>query len=254
MSKCSVIIAFRWVENKTVATRLNNIWDNLDKLYTFWDSLPKSKRPSSKSYDTLKAVLDDKLMPAKLHFFDHIASIIEPYLKRYQTDKPMVPFMYHDLKDIVYQVLEIIVKPAVSDFFKAKPQTWEDIDLSIDNNLISARKLNLGFAIEEDINNFKKSHPANADEKISKFRRKAKCFIIAIVSKLFERSLLGSALLKSTSVLDPDVLQGNTRDKLITRFNTLLKVIMNLSILVANSCNKALFHSKYLLDNDLKMI
>ena len=91
--------------------------------------LPKSKRPSSKSYHTLKAALDDKLVPAKLPFFDHIASIIEPYLNRYRIDKPMVPFMYYDLKDIVYQLLEIIVKPAALDSFKAKPRTWKDIDL-----------------------------------------------------------------------------------------------------------------------------
>ena len=69
----------------------------------------------------------------------------------------MVPFMYYDLKVIVYQLLEIIVKPAVLDSFKAKPQTWKDIDLSKDNNLISARKLDLGFAVDEDIGNFKKN-------------------------------------------------------------------------------------------------
>ena len=73
-----------------------------------------------------------------------------------------------------------------------------------------------------------------------------------MVSKLFERSPLGSALLKSASVLDPDVLQGSTRDNLITRFKALLKVVMNLSVLAANSCDKALYHFYCLLDNDLK--
>ena len=63
-----------------VATRLSKIWDGLDKLYTFCDSLPKSKQPSLKSCHTLKAALDDNLMPVKFHFFEHIASIIEPYL------------------------------------------------------------------------------------------------------------------------------------------------------------------------------
>ena len=112
--------------------------------------------------------------------------------------------------------------------------------------------MDLGFAIDEDVSNFKKNHPTNADEKISKFRSEAKCFIAAMASKLFERSPLGSVLLKSASVLDHDVLQGNTRDKLITWFKTLLKVIMNLRFLAANSCEKALSHFKCLLDNDLK--
>ena len=68
MSKCSVVIAFSWVENKTVTICLNEVWDDLDKLSSFWHSLPKSKRPSSKSYHTLKASLDDKLIQVKLHF------------------------------------------------------------------------------------------------------------------------------------------------------------------------------------------
>ena len=39
-----------------------------------------------------------------------------------------------------------------------------------------------------------------------------KCFIVAVVFKLFERSPLGSVLVKSVSVLDPDVLQGKTSE------------------------------------------
>ena len=108
------------------------------------------------------------------------------------------------------------MKPAVLDSFKAKPQTWENIDLSKDDNLTSTRKLELGFAIDGDISNFKENHPTNADEKISEFKSEVKCFIVAMVSKLFERSPLGSALLNSASVLDCDVLQGSSHDKLIT--------------------------------------
>ena len=95
------------------------------------------------------------------------------------------------------------MKPAVLDSFKFKGQTWKDFDL------ISARKLDLGFALDEVISNFKKNHPINADEKISKLRSETKCFV-AMVSKLFERSPFGSALLRSASVLDPGVCRPTT--------------------------------------------
>ena len=124
--------------------------------------------------------------------------------------------------------------------------------MSKDNNLISAGKVDLGLVVDEYISNFKRNHQINADKKILKFRSEVNCFIVSMLSKLFERSPLGSALLKSASVLDPDVLQDNTRDKLITQFKALLKIIMSLSILAANSCDKALSHFKCLLDNDLK--
>ena len=55
-----------------------------------------------------------------------------------------------------------------------------------------------------------------------------------MVSKLFERRPLGSALLKSASVLDPDVLQGSTGDKLITSLKHCSKS-ENLSVLAVKS-------------------
>ena len=71
-----------------------------------------------------------------------------------------------------------------------------------------------------------------------------------MVSKLFERNPLGSAPPQSASVRDHDVLHDNILDKLIIRFKTLLKFILNLS--AENSCDKVLSHFKCLLDNDLK--
>ena len=55
-----------------------------------------------------------------------------------------------------------------------------------------------------------------------------------MVSKLSERRPLGSGLLKSASVLDPDVLQGSTGDKLITSLKHYSKSA-NLSVLAVKS-------------------
>ena len=106
--------------------------------------------------------------------------------------------------------------------------------MSKDNKLISTQKLDLGFVVDEDISKFKKSHPTKPNEKYSKFRSEAKIFIVAIVSKLSERRPLGSGLLKSASVLDPDVLQGSTGDKLITSLKHCSKS-ENLSVLAVKS-------------------
>ena len=45
----------------------------------------------------VKDGVDDKLITAKLSFFSFFASLVEPFLKKYQCDKPTVPFMYTDL-------------------------------------------------------------------------------------------------------------------------------------------------------------
>lgn len=120
--------------------------------------LAKIKWPSSKSYQTLKATLDGKLMPAKLHFLS-IQLLLFSLIKVISNRQTKL-FMYYDFKDIAYQLLEIIMKPPVLDSFKTKSQTWKDIDLSKNNNLISAQKLDADFAVNEDISNLKKN-PSN---------------------------------------------------------------------------------------------
>ena len=48
-------------------------------------------------------------------FFSFIASLMEPYLHAYQTDKPMLPFMCSDLKKLLTILLKLFVKPEVID-------------------------------------------------------------------------------------------------------------------------------------------
>ena len=76
-----------------------------------WESLPKWKRPSSKSYENLLTAVNDNLIPAKLQFFSFIASLFKPFLLKYQSDKPMLPFLHDDLLKLVKKVLLQIIKP-----------------------------------------------------------------------------------------------------------------------------------------------
>ena len=76
------------------------------------------KRPANKSYEFLAKSYTD-LLTVKLNFFSFIASIFEPSLKVFQTDAPMVPFMYEELKKILRGLLGLIYrKEALSEKFK----------------------------------------------------------------------------------------------------------------------------------------
>ena len=108
---------------------LIDIWENIKKVYAFWESIPKSKRPSSKSYFNVQESLDDELIIAKLQFFVYVAGIVEPFLTAFQSDKPMIPYFYFYLKSIIKQLLGIIVEPKIIDSCKTGKQL-KDIDLS----------------------------------------------------------------------------------------------------------------------------
>ena len=57
---------FSWVEDKIVAYRLLLIWENIVALVKHWEAQPKSKGPSSRSYENLKASVKDPLTVADL--------------------------------------------------------------------------------------------------------------------------------------------------------------------------------------------
>ena len=101
-----------------VADKLLEIWPNIVKVVKFWEKFPKSRRPGSKSNANLVSAVDDPLITAKLTFFSFIPKIFEPFLKKYQNDKPMLPFMYGDLNDLVKSLLKVINKPAQLEKYK----------------------------------------------------------------------------------------------------------------------------------------
>ena len=107
----SVFYNYRWVEDQPVANRLIEIWPNIIKIVIYWRKLPASKKPSSKSYHAVDRAVGDEFTVAKLSFFSFIAMLLKPYLTKYQTDMPMLPFLGKDLENLHRSLLELIVKP-----------------------------------------------------------------------------------------------------------------------------------------------
>ena len=120
-----MIFFFSLVQNKELADRMIEILDNLLKLLEFWERLPKSKRPKSKSYKKVKCALVDPLLIVKLNFFSYAAGMVEPFLKKFQTDKPMMPFVFFELKAIVTSLLEVIVRSSVIESCKGHARAQE---------------------------------------------------------------------------------------------------------------------------------
>ena len=87
------------------------ICPELVKLFEYWLRLPKSKQPKSKSFEAVKDAIDDVLYPAKLSFVSYFAGLIQPFLTCYQSDKPIISFLHDDIFNLVFSLLQIVVKP-----------------------------------------------------------------------------------------------------------------------------------------------
>ena len=225
------------------------VWENIEKFFAFWNALPKSKRPKSKSY---KNALQDNYLVPKLHFFAYVANIVEPFLVKYQTDNPMIPFLYFDLNEIIIKLLEIIVKPDILEKCKSW-QKLKDLDLSLDKNLLTDEKLNAGFAVENILHDLKRKDLIKSYQ-MKEFLKMAKNFIVSTVEKLREKSLLNSQMIRATSVFDPTVLIDLPKQKFIDCLKMLLGNFMNLKILTPQQCDLVLSQFKDFMDIEIKAI
>ena len=93
--------------------------------------------------------MDDQLILPKLHFFSYVAGIVEPFLKTYQTDNPMIPFLYFDLKAIVKQLLELIVESSVIDAHRSGREL-KKINLEDKKSFLSLEKNECGSRDESN--------------------------------------------------------------------------------------------------------
>ena len=63
----------------------------------------------------VKDGVNDKLITAKLLFFSFVSSLVEPLPKKCQCDKPMIPFIYTDLKSLIQSLLELACQAGCSE-------------------------------------------------------------------------------------------------------------------------------------------
>ena len=154
----------------------------------------------------------------------------------------MIPFLYFDLKAVIRNLLYVVIEPVVIEACHSGKQ-FKEIDLSKKGNLLLLSKINLDFAVEKEINTLAKSDVVTIQQ-INKFRESARDFVVEMLYKLLERSLLGSTLFRCASVFDPTCLLDMTQEKLQIRWKDYLKCFSELDILSTQKCDKAMLKFK----------
>lgn len=192
---CSV----RWVENVNVCERALKVFDNVKKYIEF----SKKALPGSATCENIVNACQDKLILAKISFFSYIANILQPFLKKFQTSEPMIPFLYENLFILVKHLMKNIIKSSIIEEAKSLDGLFL-IDLDDPKNLrlrkntdigiVTTSYLNTSGAVESEKNNFL-----------------AECFLFVktTTKKIFERMSKNFAVLKAVSCLNPYLLKNN---------------------------------------------
>lgn len=130
-----------------------------------------------------------------------VAKEITPFLKLYQTDKPMLPFMCGDLTNMLRGLMEKFIKPSVMKN-ATTPVKLLQVNYADPVNHMDVTKLRIGFVTEQALEEHMKKN-SGAEKVRLEFRQNCKLFLLKMVSKLFEKSPLKYPLVRSLSVLDP---------------------------------------------------
>lgn len=64
-----------------------------------------------KAFETVVAAVNDPFFEAKFSFFITAAASVEPFLREFQSESPMVPFLYDELTGLLKLTMEKALKP-----------------------------------------------------------------------------------------------------------------------------------------------
>ena len=235
--------AHRWLENKSVASKLIELLPDLKK-FVIAAQEKKITLPQNKSFDIVKTGVMSPLIPCRLAFFCFVASKLEPFLEKYQAEQPLLPFMSTDLQDVLKSLLKIFVKREVLDGCTTA-QRLVNVDVTNTDHHVHLKAVELGFKTDELVREANK-HSSMMEGPINAFRAECKAFVKAIVLKLQEKSPLKFELVRNLSCLNPHLMANKETSK--RKMKMTLQCLQTARRLKHEECDQALQEYDMFLD------
>ena len=229
----------RWLEDAPVAERALLIWEDVCTYVKSLCSKPASQVPKVQSFQNLKVLVQDPLIPAKLQFFVNVAKTLQPYLETFQTEKPT--FVSDALYNLLYGIMARFVKKDVLDGASTVLKLME-IDISKKENLVTAKNVGTGFAAKQTVQDVERQQKASARQ-ILEFRSQSITSLQSVANKLIERCPLKYPVVRYLSCLDPRVMARDTGDA-VDKMTKLLDKLIRLKQATAEQCDTALSEYK----------
>jgi hypothetical protein len=185
----------RWVENTSVIERVLHLLPHLRKFVSEVEC-----KPQIVSFDRVQVHLKDVFLEAKLGFVSGLASQLESFLIKYQTNDPMFPFLHQDVSLLVDDLLERLLRKEKYRELVGSTKKMLKLNLNDSTNLVSAGDLTLFFSAKEGLRKIAEKKSAD----VLKFRKECLAFLRKTTEKILERGCLGARAAKGFSIFSPD--------------------------------------------------
>ena len=221
----------RWIENCSVAERASLIWDDIKKYVRTTENGPKKNIPKCASFKTVSVAVNEPLTCARLQLFITTANVVEPFLKMFQTGKPMAPFLAEEIHKIMKEIMEKFVK---EELLTDSISLLIDVDVEEAKNHVETKKVKIGYAAKTCL-----SKADVGTTKETEFRYQALNCYKAIISKLKERSPIKYKFVLYLRSLKPQYIIRHPNAS-VTNFGKLLDSLIELKFLSAAECDTLL--------------
>ena len=200
---------YRWYGNEDRAERAELLWDGYAKFLKYLITLPKSRQPQGKSFTILKDPFNDPLMKAKLKFLEIVSNKLNKFLRVYQIDQPVVPFLCNSLKEILTSLLQMFI---LNDTIEKTDTTLKL--MKIDTSDVNLHKpydlIQIGTAAKLHVANYKKSTDFK-ESTLRRFYKEVFMLLASLTSHFMEKSPLKHLIVRCLSCFNPIVLADTNK-------------------------------------------
>ena len=235
----------RWVENLPVATRALQIWPSV-KLYVECVEKKKLKHSQNKSYETIKDACKNPLTEAKLAFFKRLARSVNPLLTKFQSDKPMVPFLCSSMTDMILELIEIFIKQQELQKVRRFTRKVMALDVGSTDLHVTYKQVDVGLETEMHV---KEAAKKVSEARLMDFRMKCKESVVAVVKKLQEKAPVKYSLVRHLRCLDPKRMHDEV-DLCVADMKEVLKLLHEVRKIDLDKCDIVLAEYKKMLRNE----
>lgn len=193
----------RWIEDVPVAKKAIEL---LPHLKTYVETVIKNPKkytvPKTQSFEQVKDAVQDHLTLVKLQFFVSLAEEFLPFLSKYQTDEPVLPFLCEDLERLLRDLMRRCVK---SQTLTAASSVLSLLKVNVtkDDVLKSPKNVDVGFSATHKLKELLATKQIS-ERQILEFRSDCRTILVTGIEKVVEKSPVKYSLVRNVSCLVPE--------------------------------------------------
>ena len=230
----------RWADNVRAAERAVDMLTPLKAFCNAHDGVPGSSRDKrvtkiqNASYPVVRDfVIGDKLAKVKLLYLTSLLKKSEDFLTLFQSDRPLAPFLIHELSDIYLQIARKFMSRKYCVDRKKSP--IELIDPNDESQYRSVSSIDLGVAADKELNSLLESKTITSAE-FNSIKIKCRSAYIRYLRKIKNKSPANYRLPVAIACLDPKLI-SQTPIKAVKLFNEAADCIVEANVYDNSSIN-----------------